>query len=572
MRRREEDEQRKKTWGGVSGIGAALGKKLRDARFARKIYLAFLVMACITVLPLGIFSYFQAYDNLIDQEKRNAKEQIWQANTVLEGQIQQYQTVITSLLYNMQLRSCLTMENIGYYDQYLMFSDIMEPVIGGILSANPNVLVTRIYTNNRTLEGHSHYLYVLEDMPGYQEEETFRSLTFWAEENRLATVCQFPRDGSGLTHVLYTEFRIGDTLDMFLDKGYELQLSDKAGGIVYQSPGWPGAGELLSEEFGRIQLGGREYYALTQEIRDAGWVSTCLIPVETLKADSMGILQATGVHFLWAALAAVFMSSLLGRWLVDPMKELQEDIHQVEEGNFSLDIRSESKDEIGQLTNAFGAMTKRLNVLVNEVYKNKIIRQEAEFKMLQAQLNPHFLYNTLSFINWSALRAGEKEIAKISRDISTFYRTALNTGKTVTSVEEELRNAKSYVDIQLALHHDGFDVAYEVDEECLSYQVMCNILQPLIENALEHGIDKKRDGRGRLEITVGREEELLLLSVSDNGPGFGEEEQKKALQMETSGYGLKSVNERIRLYYGEAYGLSISGQEGETRIGISLPL
>ena len=123
------------------------------------------------------------------------------------------------------------------------------------------------------------------------------------------------------------------------------------------------------------------------------------------------------------------MSWLLCRWLLGPMEKLRKHIRQVEEGDFSIEVSSEAEDEIGQLTNAFGAMIKKLNVLVNEVYRSQIVQKEAEFKMLQAQLNPHFLYNTLSFINWSALKAGKKEIAKISRDISSFYRTALNSGR-----------------------------------------------------------------------------------------------------------------------------------------------
>ena len=178
-------------------------------------------------------------------------------------------------------------------------------------------------------------------------------------------------------------------------------------------------------------------------------------------------------------------------------------------------------------------MIKKLNILVNEVYRSQIIQKEAEFKMLQAQLNPHFLYNTLSFINWSAIRAGEMEIAKISRDISAFYRTALNSGKATTTIEEELLNAQSYINIQLALHNNSFDAVCEIEESCKPCQVICNILQPLIENALEHGIDKKRDGRGLLRILIKKEGEELLLAVTDNGQGFAAEEGNQAVNQES---------------------------------------
>lgn len=192
--------------------------------------------------------------------------------------------------------------------------------------------------------------------------------------------------------------------------------------------------------------------------------------------------------------------------------------------------------------------------------------------MLQAQLNPHFLYNTLSFINWSAIRAGEMEIAKISRDISAFYRTALNSGKATTTIEEELLNAQSYINIQLALHNNSFDAVCEIEESCKPCQVICNILQPLIENALEHGIDKKRDGRGLLRILIKKEGEELLLAVTDNGQGFAAEEGNQAVNQESKGYGLKNVNDRIRIFYGEDYGIEIRSKAGEdTRIQIRIP-
>ena len=194
-------------------------------------------------------------------------------------------------------------------------------------------------------------------------------------------------------------------------------------------------------------------------------------------------------------------------------------------------------------------------------------------RLLQAQLNPHFLYNTLSFINWSALKAGEKEIAKISRDISSFYRTALNSGKATTTVEEELINAQSYISIQLALHNNSFDAEYEIGEDCRPCQIICNILQPLIENALEHGIDKKRDGRGVLRIFARKEGEKLVLAVTDNGPGFAGNEEKRAINQESKGYGLKNVNDRIRIFYGDDYGIEIYSNAGEdTRIQIRIPV
>lgn len=541
--------------------------------FARKIFFTFMAVFCITLLPLGSYSYYQAKKNLISQEKQNVKEQIWQANIMLDSQIKLYQSVLSSILYNVQIRQCLEEDDIGYFDQYVMFSNILEPIIGNILSANGEIIDLKIYTNNRTLQNHSKYLYALERLENY-EEQINRELTYQIKDGKLIAMCQYFRSKGGYTHILRMEFRIKGSLDMLFEKGYLICLIQKNGNVIFKSGGIDECEEAWNEnkEFGLVQLAQDSYYLIQNDIKEANWKEYCFIPKDSLTVDVTEIVGATVVQMMLAAIFCVLISSRMGKKLTVPLNNLQENIKLVENGNFTNSLHSEYTDEIGNLTNAFGKMTEKLNVMVNEVYASEIARRKAEFKMLQAQMNPHFLYNTLSFINWSALRAGQKEIAKISRDISTYYRTALNAGKMTTVVKEELLNAKSYVDIQLALHHYNFDVEYDIDEECREQEIICNILQPLIENALEHGIDKKRSGRGFLKIVVKKCRENLLCEVMDNGPGFEGREMEKLLISDSKGYGLKNVNERIHIYYGKEYGIELDEQDTQmTRIKIVLP-
>lgn len=528
---------------------------------------------CITLLPLGSYSYYQAKKNLISQEKQNVKEQIWQANIMLDSQIKLYQSVLSSILYNVQIRQCLEEDDIGYFDQYVMFSNILEPIIGNILSANGEIIDLKIYTNNRTLQNHSKYLYALERLENY-EEQINRELTYQIKDGKLIAMCQYFRSKGGYTHILRMEFRIKGSLDMLFEKEYLICLIQKNGNVIFKSEGIDECEEAWNEnkDFGLVQLAQDSYYLIQNDIKEANWKEYCFIPKDSLAVDVTEIVGATVVQMMLAAIFCVLISSRMGKKLTVPLNNLQENIKLVENGNFTNSLHSEYTDEIGNLTNAFGKMTEKLNVMVNEVYVSEIARRKAEFKMLQAQMNPHFLYNTLSFINWSALRAGQKEIAKISRDISTYYRTALNAGKMTTVVKEELLNAKSYVDIQLALHHYNFDVEYDIDEECREQEIICNILQPLIENALEHGIDKKRSGRGFLKIVVKKCGENLLCEVMDNGPGFEGREMEKLLISDSKGYGLKNVNERIHIYYGKEYGIELDEQDTQmTRIKIVLP-
>ena len=189
-------------------------------------------------------------------------------------------------------------------------------------------------------------------------------------------------------------------------------------------------------------------------------------------------------------------------------------------------------------------------------------------KALQAQINPHFLYNSLSLINWKAIETGEEDISKITLALSSFYRTALNKGNNVLTFGEEIENLRSYLEIQLMMHDYEFDVEIHVEEEVKQYKTLNLILQPMIE----HGIDLKMDGRGKITVDLYREGTEIVLKVADNGVGMEEEAIKTILTKQSRGYGLRNVNERIKLYYGEEYHLVITSKIGEgTQITLRVP-
>ena len=194
-------------------------------------------------------------------------------------------------------------------------------------------------------------------------------------------------------------------------------------------------------------------------------------------------------------------------------------------------------------------------------------------KALQAQINPHFLYNSLSLINWKAIEAKQPDISRITLLLSKFYRTSLNKGKNITSIKDEISNIQSYIDIQLMMHDNEFDIKYDLSPDIMEYSIPNLMLQPLIENAIDHGIDIKTDGRGVIEIVGQMEgEDMIRLTVSDNGVGMSEEMAQQILSEGSRGYGVKNVNDRIKHFYGEEYGITVESEEGKgTRIIILIP-
>ena len=219
-------------------------------------------------------------------------------------------------------------------------------------------------------------------------------------------------------------------------------------------------------------------------------------------------------------------------------------------------------------------MMEQMNHLISEVYEAKIRLQNSEMKALQAQINPHFLYNSLSIINWKALEAGEDEISKVTLALSTYYRTSLNKGETMTTVENELNNIRAYLKIQLVMHDNSFSVIEKVslDNDALQIRIPKLILQPFVENAIDHGLDLSEKEEKRLTIGIREEADTLIFEISDNGAGMEQEKAQEILTYQSPGYGVRNVCDRIRVLYGEAGSVSVESAEGKgTKVTIRIP-
>ena len=218
--------------------------------------------------------------------------------------------------------------------------------------------------------------------------------------------------------------------------------------------------------------------------------------------------------------------------------------------------------------------------LIFELFRQILSKQEieaeknrAELALYKAQINPHFLYNSLSLINWKALEIGSDDISKATLALSRYYRTSLNKGKNTMSIREEIDNVRSYLQIQEMFHDYSFTVKMDVAEDILDYRTLNLILQPLAENAIAHGIDRRRGSEpGVITISGRRDGDCVVLSVADNGVGMEQEKAQTILTEKSSGYGVRNVNSRIQLEYGEAYGLSIESEPGKgTKVTVRIP-
>ena len=274
----------------------------------------------------------------------------------------------------------------------------------------------------------------------------------------------------------------------------------------------------------------------------------------------------------------IILSYYIPRSITMPITRISKVTDQVAKGNLSVRAAAESGAEARMLSDSLNAMIDKINELLDQVTTEQIRLRKAEFELLQAQINPHFLYNTLDTIVWLAEAGDQKRVVSMVGNLSDFFRTSLNQGKDIISIREELAHVRSYLEIQQVRYQDILRYEITVPEDLYEYKIPKITIQPLVENALYHGIKNKR-GQGTITVSGKRNENGFVLYVRDNGIGMTQERLKEVRagiqKLSYTGkeiYGLYNVNERIRLNFGETYGISIESTYGEgTCVSISLP-
>ena len=292
----------------------------------------------------------------------------------------------------------------------------------------------------------------------------------------------------------------------------------------------------------------------------------------------VSMIEISVIAFVAVLLLIVFISHYIPLSISRPITELVEVTQQVSQGNLQVRSHVNTGVEAKQLSESLNTMIYKINALLEQVKKEQIRIRKAEFELLQAQINPHFLYNTLDTIIWLAESDEQKQVVHMVESLSDFFRTSLNQGKDIISIKEEIQHVRSYLEIQQMRYQDILEYEIDVPEEFYQNTIPKITVQPLVENALYHGIKNKR-GKGKITVRGYREDSFFILEVRDNGIGMQTErlvQVRNALLYkqlaESKVYGLYNVNERIRLNCGEEYGLRISStyQEGTT-VKILLP-
>jgi two-component system sensor histidine kinase YesM len=335
-----------------------------------------------------------------------------------------------------------------------------------------------------------------------------------------------------------------------------------------------------TEGFFKRNFSGEMQYVLYQQIPYTDWRIVAEIPISLISSKNKTFTKMSGVFitmitFIVFILSIVLLFAFIMRGMNSRMKEIS-----------NIMVKEGIVDYTGKIEEDFGVLQKlernviqivqNVKRLTEETYQGKLNERELELRALQAQINPHFLYNTLERINWMAISRNADDISGVISSLSTYFRLTLNKGRDIVEVRDEIRLAEVYLDIQRNRFGDHFEVQFDIDEAVMPLMMPKLTLQPIIENALLHGIRKKLNHKGTIRIQSRLQGDELMVNIEDDGTGMTEEQVNRLLSPPSdkegaSGYGLYNVHERIKLFAGDTYGVQVESTEGQgTKVRIRL--
>lgn len=542
---------------------------VRKASIRKKLIISYMVLVLIPIIILGCYSFTIANNNLLRQTQETMSNNLDRLVSEMNSKFERENDFTKYLAYNLEFRK--TLENHAYDNSAIAQSlnKTVEPVLWYFITSDENIKGIHIVTPYATddigslLKSSKEY----EGEKWYQEhKENFN--TRWTVENEKLFATRTILDtasSSRMIGILRTEFYLNHLLEPFDTMNYlgnGILVRDAQGQTVYSKE--IADRDLQERIVQAVDRGwhddGRQgqYVLKTSHIDFVDWDIYYFIDKNMILEGTYTIIFSTLLMVALCGALLVVLTGILSRVVSRRILKLKDQAEEIAAGNLENPVFTTDSDEIGIVTNSLGKMTVDLNEMINRVYKIELEKKASELTALQAQINPHFLYNCLSSIKWKALKKGDDDIADIAGLVAKFYRTSLNNGRQITTVESELENVRAYVEIQKKMHEEGFEVEYRLDSHGLDYSMPNFLLQPVVENAVKHGIDYIEEGvKGKIIIEFLHEGDYLVFHIYHNGPLIPFGEISQLMERQGRGYGIHNIVERIRLYYDGSCGMSV---------------
>ncbi|GGD53056.1 cache domain-containing sensor histidine kinase [Paenibacillus nasutitermitis] len=577
---------------------------LYNTKLKHKILLTYLALI---ILPLGIFQYVASdkiADLIVDQITYSAEQSFDQTYSYFSYRVERIAKTTDMLVTNPAVSNSIqklkTIQNINNelqeYDELkrLMISIRDNLDIAGVVMYVPDTFLFAREMENflpisladhspcfqRLIEEKQKYMWCTADtLAGYSPSDDASFIS-------VARNIMDPNDyQSPIGHLRVDVEK--EKLRMILNKANVVKnsvtfLHDSTMGVILASDSVP---VDLVQPLDNIQLRDEtkifttngNYYS-ARPVPYSKWSMVTVIPLDEVVKQGFQLRNQLYLLLIVIAAAAYFLAYLLAISITRRISRLTRRIREVEVGNMLPLSPIDGRDEVGELIRTYNFMIKKISAMNEQQFQLGQERKSAELKALQSQINPHFLYNTLDLINWMATRGMNNEIRNVVKTLSRFYRVSLSNGRDIITLREELDHVSFYVQIQNIRYDYEIEFLVNVPEDMFNYFIPKITLQPLVENAIAHGILGRESRKGTIEITAARAGHDILITVSDNGIGMGADQLAKLNDQFTKpvvrddSYGSRNVDMRIRHYFGNKYGLTYHSMEDKgTSVDILIP-
>ena len=573
--------------------------------FQTHIALVFVAVILLTILIMGVTSYYLSRESVQANAESYTTELVKQVNKNIESYVNGMLYMSDLVANNRTVIDYLSASSFPSLDEEKKLKGTVTDFLESMLVSRTDIASVNLIGNgDKLLTGRQDLIwnpYIdLRSMKWYQDAIAAHGANVISSshvqpifKDRYPWVVSLSReligpDGRSLG-VFLVDLNFSVMNDILKDiklghRGYVF-IVDHNGRIVYHPQQQLIYSNLKSERIGEVLKArngtfvsdeGDDSRMYTVRDSDFGWKIVGVSYVNELAQNSdnlkVGFLVLGLACVALAAVIAVFLAQRVSR----PIRQLEKHMKEVERGNFDIHVQVPRTIEIGRLARAFNLMVGKIKELMNQVIHDQEQKRQSEINALQAQINPHFLYNTLDSIVWMAESNKNREVIAMTSALAKLFRASISKGEELVPLRNEIEHIANYLRIQQMRYSDKLDYSIDIGDSAMHYYTIKVILQPIVENAIYHGIKKKK-GMGFITIASEETENELLLRVEDNGIGMDEETLKGLLRpnagrKDGKGVGVRNVHERLQLYFGVPYGLVYSSRPGEgTKVTLRLP-
>lgn len=561
-----------------------------------KLFSLFIIMGIVPLILMAVFSYFNTSRIINDKVNNSIKDNTKIMSRLVDSSMNSFESISNFISNDDDVKTILMKSDYRNYDE--KFNDIQKIYrITNLVLATQKLDIPIYITGKNSLSYYTNMdffpsIYQDKNSDIYKEADKaallkkpyiyiHRRVDGKYRKDIVMGIVEQIVDIQSDKVLGYVSVDIYDDYfnDIFNDakayKGDDIYILDKSGYIITDKYYKNKTGfrfddkyvnKIINNKSGTFScnIDDKDYAVYFDTVEKTGFKVVETIPESVIYNDRLNIVKFFIILLLLFAAGAIFASYLLSKYISEPVNKLAELMSSVEKGDRTVNFDVRYDDEIGKLGTSFNNMVKEIHRLIDNVYVKKYMLKDAEFETLKAQINPHFLYNILESINWMAKMKHCDDISDMITTLGKFLRYNISTKGDIVTVKEDMKQVGNYLKLQKMRYGDKFSVKIHIDEEIYDKKILKLLIQPIVENAIVHGIEPKI-GNGLIIINGYRDDNNICFEVMDDGVGMNNNKSTG------EGLGMENVDKRIKIHYGEEYGIFAGIQYNMTCVKIIIP-